>query len=203
MKLSAILLMSVVACTLFIGCTNPDAIVQLPSVQHETAAIPEISAAVEVPPEPEFDPLSVDVVLDQEPSGDEPVAIAAALDRAEAKIGDTVTLVVRMKVDSAWHSYAVSGPTGVAMPTKLELELPAGIRANSDWQYPEATMMDSIEGEIAAYVGDLRFAIPLVISDPATSGTTEIQCEIRYQACNHESCLPPDKKTLTVSLNVK
>ncbi len=101
------------------------------------------------------------------------------------------------------HSYAVSGPTGVAMPTTLALKLPKGVSVKSDWIYLNPEMMDSIEGTIAAYVGDLRFAIPLSVTEQTAKGKTEVQCEIRYQVCKHESCLPPDTKTLIASFEVR
>ncbi len=146
---------------------------------------------------------SVRVAPTQPPSNDEPVTVAGALDRSRAKPGEKVTLVVRMDVDPAWHSYSATGPTGVSLPTKLTLRLPDGITAGGDWEYPEATMMKSIDGEIAAYVGELRFGIPLQIASSATASQATIECDVRFQACDHNSCLPPTTQTLAIPITIE
>ena len=196
MKQPVCIVLSLGVLSSLIGCNQLKQAEPIPIVQQQPEPEP-------LPDVPLIDPAFVEVTLPMEPTETEPIALAAAMDRSEVNAGDSVLLVIRMKVDPAWHSYAVSGPTGVAMPTKLELILPKGVTTKSDWFYPEPEMMDSIEGTIAAYVGDLRFAIPLSVSEIVAKGRTEVQCEIRYQACKHESCLPPDAKTLTASFEVR
>ncbi len=190
-----------------VGCSSsaqPTAAITQPLVQASVLA-PVVTAAQEravVTAPPFIDLATVDVTVENPPSPDEPVVVAAALDRATVRAGEFVTLVVRMVVHPAWHSYAVTGPTGVSLPTQLKLALPDGIAAAADWQNPEPTMIDSIEGEIAAYVGELRFGIPLQIDAGTTPGVMTIKCSIRFQACDHNSCLPPTTKTIEVPIDI-
>lgn len=147
-------------------------------------------------------PQTLEVAIEA-PSNTNAVTLAAAVNRDEAPPGDELTLVVRCRTATPWYIYAVDGPEGVGAPTRLELSLPEGIRQSAAWSLPVAQKKSSVLGEVAYYTDDMRFTVPLQLAETITSGKTELQCTVHYQACSDTTCLAPASKKLTIPLSVK
>ena len=178
-----------------VGCGGDTEDQQAPDQQAPTVDLgPETAFAP-------FDPMTVDVSVD-EPTNAQPVAFGAALDRDTAAPGETLTLVVRANVAEPWHIYSADGPTGVGRPTSFELTLPEGVSADSEWTNPEATVKESALGPIASYHGDIRFSVPVNVSDTAALGEQQIQCKINFQSCTDQQCLPPTSTLLTIPVSI-
>ena len=114
MKQPVCIVLSLGVLSSLIGCNQLKQAEPIPIVQQQPEPEP-------LPDVPLIDPAFVEVTLPMEPTETEPIALAPAMDRSEVNAGDSVLLVIRMKVDPAWHSYAVSGPTGAAAELGIEL----------------------------------------------------------------------------------
>ena len=51
-------------------------------------------------------------------------------DKNAVRDGDAFTVTVNVQIAPGWHIYAVDRPTGVALPTKIRLELAAGLESD-------------------------------------------------------------------------
>jgi DsbC/DsbD-like thiol-disulfide interchange protein len=134
-------------------------------------------------------------VLMEEPTAEKPVVATALLRPAKGSTGDTLDLVVEIRIAAGWHIYAGGALAGTAIPTSLTEKLPEGTEAAGAWQYPRATSTPDAPGEI--YEGRLTFRRPLRITERARAGRIDVTCELTYQACDPFHCLPP--QTLSLS----
>jgi DsbC/DsbD-like thiol-disulfide interchange protein len=123
------------------------------------------------------------------------VVAAAALQPARARPGETVTLVIEVRTAPGWHIYAVEAGPGPVVPTALTLQLPPGWSAVGDWVVPEAG--SNLDGPGKIYEGAFAFRRPLTVAEQASAGAVEVNCDLRYQACDPFGCRPP--AVLTVS----
>lgn len=135
--------------------------------------------------------------LKEEPTPEKPVVAAALLHPVKGSAGDTLDLVVEIRIAAGWHIYAVDAPAGSALPTSIVEKLPQGIEVAGDWQYPKAARSPEAPGGI--YEGRLTFRRLLQISERAQAGRFEVSCQLTYQACDPFRCLPPQ----TLSLSAK
>lgn len=145
-------------------------------------------------------PQEDEVPSNGETSDDDPVVWNVSLDRDQATPGDTVTLTARCDIHPGWHIYGVTGPTGVAQPTRLDLSLPTSLTSDSDWKLPTATFVVGFKGQESHYLGRNLFSIALKVDDDASPGPATVQCTVGYQACTDVSCLPPASQVFEVPL---
>ena len=136
------------------------------------------------------------------PTLDSPVKFAASLDRATAKPGEILKLIVRGRILSNWHIYSADGPSGVSIPTRFELSLPNGILSEGDWKYPDARMDVSSFGLTSKYVDEFQASVDLRLSDSLSAGPIKVGCSVQYQACNLNQCLQPKTIWLNVPIQV-
>lgn len=133
-----------------------------------------------------------------EPTTDHPLTASAAILEPSAGKGDTVTLVVRVKIAKGWHIYA-DVPEGSLLPvTELTLKLPEGIKAKGDWKLPDSVVKD----EFRFYEGDLVFSRKLVVGEGPIYLST-LDCTLHFQACDDELCLPPDERKWSLNLPIR
>ncbi len=161
-----------------------------PAMNHEDSAAENFSAdAVEIPIET--------------PNDKNAVTVAAAISRNRVSPGDDLVLIVRCKTSPPWYIYAADGPDGIGVPTRLELVLPPGIEQAAPWTLPTAKRKMTALGEVAYYNDDLRFSVPLKISESVPLGSPELQCMVHYQACSDATCLAPASKKLVLPLTLQ
>ncbi len=149
---------------------------------------------------PAIDGGDIDVAV-QEPTAEHPVSLGIAIRPSQAKPGDTVALVVRAKMFEPWHIYAAEGPTGVGIPTQLQLDAPEWISASA-WGLPGSRVEESPLGPMALYEGDVRFVAELTVSEDAPAGRHPLEVKVTYQSCNETQCLPPTTEALQVALEI-
>lgn len=78
------------------------------------------------------------------------------------------------------------------IPTALTPELPKGIRLVA-MQYPEGVRRKFAfaSEEMAVYEGKVTLRMKLQATSEAPLGKLRVPVELRYQACNDTTCLPP------------
>ena len=178
----------VVLAALAVGCDPSGARVTTgrpaePSTPQTEVAAPEIEIDVD------------------EPTNEQPFAAAAAVTPAEVRPGETVTFVIRAKTAADWHIYTVDQPSGVAIQTTLDMNLPEGVTDEGEWTIPVAEPYKADEPTFV-YHGDFLFHRKLRIADDAAPGPLEVKCDFGYQACTSEMCLPPTTTELTAKLEI-
>jgi DsbC/DsbD-like thiol-disulfide interchange protein len=142
------------------------------------------------------------VVDATQPKDSSPVTAAADISPATIGPGDTATLSIRIRIAPGWHIYALDGGSGPNQPTQIELMLPRGISAIAEWKAPVPGAQVSPTGLVSVYSGEAVFSRLLRASEEFEPATDSINCEFRFQACDHSRCLRPQSILLTVPIHV-
>ena len=138
------------------------------------------------------------------PSRENSVVVAAAIFPSQAKPGDVVTLAVRLRTAAAWHFFAVGDDVhgGPVLPTKLKLDLPAGVSKEGGWELPETDTYDGPTGRSQGYSGDVTFRQRLKVDEAQPPGTLTLPITVSYQACSDSICTRPAPVELRPTLQV-
>lgn len=128
------------------------------------------------------------------------VTATLRLSQAAARPGDKLELAVELKIAPMWEIHPLDAqPAETA--TNLELILPEGIHAESEWSEPKTVRSMGASGQ-PVHMDKAVFKCSLAV-DPIAVGEHEITCKVGYQVCNERQCLKPETLTLSVPLVVR
>ncbi|HYM79854.1 MAG TPA: cytochrome c biogenesis protein CcdA [Candidatus Limnocylindria bacterium] len=123
-----------------------------------------------------------------------PVTVAA---------GGRAVAIVEFQVAGGWHVNANPPALDYLIPTEIELEPAAGVRAETPkYPPPHRQKLAFEESELLVYDGRSRIELPLRVDPGAVAGTHELKGKIGYQACNDQVCLPPADVSFTLVVTV-
>ena len=116
--------------------------------------------------------------------------------------GDKATLVVTVDVGDGLHaqSHKPSSPDYIALevkpgPTPAATFGPVDYPPGNDETYPAL-------GTLNVYVGLNEFRVPVAVTAAAADGTVTLNGVVRLQACNDQSCFPPEDDAFTCTFDV-
>jgi DsbC/DsbD-like thiol-disulfide interchange protein len=203
------LAVSVVACLLLGACdrTGPPTVRQEgaePATSEQAAPIAVAQSGPAKPTVAKSTPAQKPAEPPRQgPSQQSPVTATLRPEKNAVRDGDTVTLTVEVQIAPGWHIYAVDRPTGVALPTKIRLELPAGLESTGKWTSPEPSLDDSSAGEPAfVYHDAAAFQQTIRVKHGAAAGPMVVRAELSYQVCDRFSCRAPTALKLQTSIQV-
>lgn len=128
--------------------------------------------------------------------GDEPILTVrtyASYDTVRA--ADTVWLAVRLDLPPRYHINSAQPLQDFLIPSKLELVFPEGLSLG-EIRYPEGETIPLLGERMSVYsAGDLVLA-SVIVSSQTASGPIGVTGVFHYQACDDNSCLPPDRVTV-------
>src|SRR5262249_35915357 len=133
------------------------------------------------------------------PDPTHPVTAGAELLPSKVQAGEIVTLIVRVQTAPTWHIYSAEGSKGPGVATSLRLRLPGAVEAVGDWVYPSAARGE--DGQMI-YQGTLEFRQKLRVGAAIAPGRIDVACALNYQACDPQSCRPPEKAELVAGAEV-
>jgi hypothetical protein len=132
------------------------------------------------------------------------VNVSGSLSPDKIKKGRTVRGSVVLDIPSGLHVQSNKPLDKYLIPTKLELETPAGMKVGPV-SYPRAVMrkLKFSKGAVSVYEGRavVRFGVTVPAHYGGSSG--EIKGKLRFQACNDEACFPPVTREVKMWLNVE
>jgi DsbC/DsbD-like thiol-disulfide interchange protein len=117
--------------------------------------------------------------------------------------GRAVRASLILEIPSGYHVNAHDPVSRFALATKIEVEVPGGIKVGTV-AYPKATVRKfSFSGDRLG-VYENRAVIRFVIMVPPNQprGNAEIKARLNYQSCSDEVCFPPMKREVTASLAI-
>ncbi|HWM93371.1 MAG TPA: thioredoxin family protein [Thermoanaerobaculia bacterium] len=134
---------------------------------------------------------------------EEKAELALAADRTAYEAGETARVAARVTVEEEWHVNSNTPTFDYLIPTKLDLELPAGW-VDETVRYPEHKMQtfSFAEQPLAVYDGELAILAQVKVPAGTKNGAVPVRASLRYQACNDSQCLPPVTTEATISLTV-
>jgi thiol:disulfide interchange protein DsbD len=133
----------------------------------------------------------------------DPIQWTLTTDAAKAPPGAKVITHLTATAQPGWHLYSLSTPPGGPIPTTLAIASNPSVTGFQIWQpKPERRFDPNFGLDVETFENQAVFIIPVELSKDAASGPLEITAQVRYQACDDKQCLPPRKKTASVSLTV-
>ena len=147
--------------------------------------------------------LDVEALKVKRPSRRSPLQMTASLIPATASPGETVRVVIKVRLKPLWHCYDYVPEGEPFKQTERLMELGEGLQASGDWQIPESTPYIK-NPSLMVYQGGrepLVFYRDLVVADDA-SGELTVKTGLKYQVCDENMCLPPKKNLQDLVLTV-
>ncbi|HEY3581524.1 MAG TPA: protein-disulfide reductase DsbD N-terminal domain-containing protein [Pyrinomonadaceae bacterium] len=132
------------------------------------------------------------------------VNVSGSIAPDKIKKGRVVRGTVTIDIPSGLHVQSNRPLDKYLVATKLDLETPSGMKAGPV-AYPRAVMrnLKFSKGAVAVFEGRavLRFNVTVPANYNGSSG--EIKGKLRFQACNDDSCFPPQTREVKMWLNVE
>ena len=124
-------------------------------------------------------------------------------DRTAYEPGETARVAAKVTVEDGWHVNSNTPTFDYLIPTKLDLELPAGW-PDEAVRYPKHEMQTFAFADqpLAVYDGEFAIVAEFKVPADAKNGKVPVKGALRYQACNHSQCLAPVTTEATVTLTV-
>jgi len=117
--------------------------------------------------------------------------------------GRAINASLIVEIPSGYHVNAHDPFSRFALPTKVDVEVPGGIKVGPI-TYPKAIVRKfSFSGDRLG-VYENRAVIRFIIMVPPNQprGNAEIKARLNYQSCSNEVCFPPMKREVTTSFTI-
>ena len=134
------------------------------------------------------------------PSAAEPVTAVMTIQPSHATAGETVEVLVRVRIASAHFIHAPGEAGGPFIPVSVNATFPAGLEPIGDWQLPPP---EKGRGSAVVYRDSVvlrRFVNVVASSGPSALNVTG---ELRYQVCTDELCWPQGKLQLSAPFTIQ
>jgi len=115
-----------------------------------------------------------------------------------ARPGDTVLAGVQLRMDPRWHTYW-RNPGASGMATKVEWQLPAGVKAGTiQWPVPEKLPDEDLTTYI--YTNEAVLLVPLKLAGDLGPGPLDLKASVSWLECDLQ-CVPGQAE-VQASLNI-
>lgn len=115
--------------------------------------------------------------------------------------GKPFTLKASVSVKKSWHINSMQPLDAMYIPTKFTIDHPSFELENVRAPAHSLMTLSFSPEPLAVYDGDLEFLLTIRPSADA-GGTPDLPVTFSYQACNNSVCLPPDRITRTLQVEV-
>lgn len=134
--------------------------------------------------------------------GPEVGTVEVFVDRTAHAPGSTARVAAVLTLEDGWHSNAHQPTFDYLIPTELRLALPDGWD-DASVTYPDAVSRTFAFADEPLDVYEGRAVMVAAVEVPkGASGAQAVEVAVTYQACDHESCLPPVTVTQALELTL-
>src|SRR5215472_14664497 len=132
------------------------------------------------------------------------IATRQFLTNPNVQRGRSVRASLVIDIPPGYHVNAHDPISRFALPTKIEVEAPGGIKIGPV-AYPRAIVRRFTFAEDRLGVYETRAVIRFTIMVPSDqpTGKSEIKARLSYQSCSDEVCFPPMKREMSASFTVQ
>ena len=132
-----------------------------------------------------------------------PVTARLFSSHLSVKRGDTLQLALALDVGEGWHLYGPNPDADFLIPTSVNIT-PTAAFSVGDVKTPEpGTKLDPVLKQVlATYEGRIWYFIPVTVRKNATVGKAKLTVQVKTQACDQSSCLPPRTDEIEITLNI-
>ncbi len=117
--------------------------------------------------------------------------------------GTRVRAAVAVKLPEGFHMQSNAPRNPLLIPTKLQLDVPAGVQVN-ELVYPPALDLkqEDVELPLAVFEREFHIGVSLTIGADVPPGDLVIPMHLRYQVCDDSMCYGPTNVDTSWSLKV-
>ncbi|MEO2032005.1 MAG: DUF255 domain-containing protein [Planctomycetaceae bacterium] len=134
----------------------------------------------------------------------ESVSILVTALPAGVQAGDRISIGVTLEIDDGWHLYGENPQTEFLVPSTVSVAPNERFTTEKiRTPIPQSETDPILNETVNIYTGRIEFVIPVTISAEAAPGTTDVQIQIRTQACDAQRCLQPQTTTFRLPLLIK
>lgn len=127
--------------------------------------------------------------------------ISASVHPKKVAAGETFELRLRVAIDEAYHINA--GRSEFDIPVELDLDQVKGVTFLPTVYPPSKMKVFSFSpDEVPVYEGNILIVQKGTVASNVPPGAIELKGTLRYQACDDESCFPPDSAHFLAKLDV-
>jgi thiol:disulfide interchange protein DsbD len=121
---------------------------------------------------------------------------------AQAGAGGKFYLNLTATIQSGWHLYSPTTPSGGPIITTIRIAANPAVESYRVFRPQPVRKLDpNFQIDTETYTGTARFLIEAVTT-AAASGAAQLETSVRYQVCSDVKCLPPVKKTETTTVQI-
>lgn len=119
---------------------------------------------------------------------------------ADARAGEGGQIVVTAKIDSGWHIYAPTSPKDGPIATTIALSKDSKslVAGKVVQPTPEKKHDAGFNIDVEVYSDTISFGLPVTVASSA-KGAQKATIEIRYQACDDSTCMPPENVKIPIT----
>jgi len=131
------------------------------------------------------------------------LSVSISQSHSKIKSGENLYLILKVKIDPEWHINSNKPNEDFLIPSDVSIISNDGFLL-SQKIFPKAKELKFDFSDVPVSVFENEFEIPLVvrIPDNLNEGNYNFEVEFSYQACNNQTCLPPDKDKVPVEIVV-
>jgi len=132
-----------------------------------------------------------------------PVTLEVYASPGEVEPGSSFELAVAIDIDDGWHLYGENPDLDFLIPTTVNVTGPDDV-SPGPFDAPEPHEMEDpiLEETVRTYSGRIWFRSPVTVSENAAPGEMTVSLEIKTQACDDSSCLPPETTVIDVPVQI-
>ncbi len=133
----------------------------------------------------------------------DPIQWTLASDASKTAPGSRLATRLTANAQPGWHLYSLSTPKGGPIATTLSIADNQAVAGFQIWQPKPTRRFDpNFNLDVETFENEIVFRVAVDIKKDAAAGPLEITAQVRYQACDEKQCLPPRKKTASLTVTV-
>jgi len=138
------------------------------------------------------------------PQSADDVKLSGSVNPDKVRKGSSVKASVLMEIPQNLHVQSNKPLDKFLIPTKLEVQAPEGVKVGSIL-YPRAIIRQLAFSKqpVAVYEGKAAIRFNVTIPSNYGSSSAELKGNLRFQACNNDSCFPPVTREVKIWVNVE
>jgi len=132
------------------------------------------------------------------------VAVNGSLAANKIGRGRSVQGTVVMEIPSGYHANSNRPLEKFLIATQLQIEAPNGIRVGPIG-YPRALLrsLKFSKNKVSVFEGRATMRFSVTVPRSFTGNSAELKGRLRYQACNDDTCFPPQTREVKMWLGVQ
>jgi len=131
------------------------------------------------------------------------IAPQLSLTTQEVQRGRVVRASIVLTIPAGYHVNAHNPVSRFALPTKIDVEAPSGIRIGAI-TYPKAIVRRfNFSGDrLGVYEHSAVIRFSLIVPREQATGVGQLKVRLSYQSCSDEVCFPPSRREITIPITI-